>query len=171
MKKEETASFVLRFTQKLYKSEDGEPQIQWRGNVRHVQTGDEKRFSDVNKATAFIQGKLAELTVNAMENKSPEEQKGILSKSFDMWKKMALETPKIVATTLKDPKKGMAQIQSQISQASEFIESTFEEAKESLPEMPDLRSGQKEHAAVMKKLEEMSARMEKMREEIKGLRG
>ena len=41
-KKDETASFVLRFTQKIFQNEEGEPQIQWRGNMRHVQTGDEK---------------------------------------------------------------------------------------------------------------------------------
>ncbi|MFN4147866.1 MAG: hypothetical protein ACK4GN_18745, partial [Runella sp.] len=41
-KKEETASFVLRFTQKIYNNEQGEPQIQWRGSIRHVQGGDEK---------------------------------------------------------------------------------------------------------------------------------
>ena len=45
-KKDETASFMLRFTQKIFNSESGEPQVQWRGNIRHVQGGEEKRFSD-----------------------------------------------------------------------------------------------------------------------------
>jgi len=120
-KKDETASFVLRFTQKIFQTEDGESQIQWRGNIRHVQGGTEQRFSEFNEVVNFIQEKLADLTVQAMEDKSPEEQKGILSKSFDLWKKMALTAPQKVIETLKDPKKGVEQIQSQITQVGESI--------------------------------------------------
>ena len=78
-KKDETASFMLRFTQKIFNSESGEPQVQWRGNIRHVQGGEEKRFSDFDEALGFIQSKLADLTIGAMEDKPLEEQKGILS--------------------------------------------------------------------------------------------
>lgn len=114
VKKEETASFMLRFTQKVFNNEAGEPQVQWRGNIRHVQGGEEQRFSKFDEVVSFIQSKLADLTIQAMEDKPIEEQKGILSKSFDMWKKMAVEGPKMVMETIKDPKKGMAQIQDQI---------------------------------------------------------
>jgi len=169
-KKDETASFVIRFTQKIFESEAGEPEIQWRGNIRHVQTGDEKRFSEFDKVTNFIQAKLGELTVTAMEDKSPEEQKGILSKSFDLWKKVAKETPKLVAATIKDPKKGIVQIQTQISQAGDYIGEAIEDAKDNLPELPDLRGhGKEEHSAIMKKLEEMSVRMEELSAEVKKL--
>ena len=75
-KKDETASFVLRFTQKIFQNEEGEPQIQWRGNMRHVQTGDEKNFSKFDEVVTFIQSSLTDLTVQATEHKSPEEQKG-----------------------------------------------------------------------------------------------
>lgn len=169
-KKDETASFVIRFTQKIFESEAGEHDIQWRGNIRHVQTGDEKRFSEFDKVTDFIQTKLSELTVTAMENKSPEEQKGILAKSFALWKKVAKETPKLVAETIKDPKKGIAQIQTQISQAGDYIGEAIEDAKDNLPELPDLRGhGKEEHSAIMKKLEEMTAQMEKLSAEVKKL--
>ena len=113
-KKEETASFVLRFTQKIFENSEGEPQIQWRGNIRHVQGGDEKRFSEFDEVVQFIQSKLADLTIQAMEDKTPEEQKGILAKSFDLWKRMALDAPKIVIDTIKDPKKQVAQLQDQL---------------------------------------------------------
>ena len=113
-KKEETASFVLRFTQKIYSGEDGESQVQWRGNIRHVQGGEEKRFSEFEEAYQFIQNKLADLTIQAVEGKSPEEQKGILAKSFDLWRRMAMETPKMVIETIKDPKKQVAQLQDQL---------------------------------------------------------
>lgn len=115
-KKEETASFVLRFTQKIFESESGEPQVQWRGNIRHVQGGDEKRFSEFDDVVNFIQAKLADLTIIAMEDKSPEEQKGILAKSFDMWKRMAVAGPKMFMETIKDPKAGVEHLQEQVNQ-------------------------------------------------------
>ncbi len=121
VRKDETASFMLRFTQKIFNSESGEPQVQWRGNIRHVQGGEEQRFSKFDDVVAFIQSKLADLTIQAMEDKPIEEQKGILSKSFDMWKKMAFEGPKMVMETIKDPKKGMAQIQDQIQDLSHQV--------------------------------------------------
>ena len=116
-KKEETASFVLRFTQKVFNNEEGDPQVQWRGNIRHVQGGEEKRFSEFDEVVKFIQGKLTDLTITAMEDKSPEEQKGILAKSFDLWKRMATAGPKMVMETIKDPKAGVEQLQEQVTQA------------------------------------------------------
>jgi len=102
-KKEETASFVLRFTQKVFQSEAGSPEVQWRGNIRHVQGGEEKRFSEFDDALEFIREKLADLTIIAMEDKTPEEQKG------------------------KDPKKQMEQMQTQFQSASENISQKLEE--------------------------------------------
>ncbi|MEM6397568.1 MAG: hypothetical protein AAF741_14555 [Bacteroidota bacterium] len=120
-KKEETASFMLRFTQKIFNSEDGEPQVQWRGNIRHVQGGEEQRFSGFDEAVAFIQSKMTDLTLQAMEDKSPEEQKGILSKSFDLWKKMATDGSRMVVETIKDPKKQVAQLQDQLQDQFEQV--------------------------------------------------
>ena len=111
----ETASFVIRFTQKIYHNEEGEAEIQWRGNIRHVQGGDEKNFSKFDDVVSFLQEKLADLTITALEDKSPEEQKSILSKSFDLWKKMATTGPKMVMETIKDPKKQIAHLQQQIN--------------------------------------------------------
>ena len=126
-KKEETASFVVRFNQKIFHTDAGEPQVQWRGNIRHVQGGEEKRFSKFEEVERFIQGKLQDLTINATEDKTPEEQKGILEKSFNMWKKVARETPKMVMETIKDPKKGIAQIQQQISEVGDEIQHQIEQ--------------------------------------------
>lgn len=125
--KEETASFVVRFNQKIFHTESGEPQVQWRGNIRHVQGGQEQRFSKFEDAMNFIQSKLQELTLLATEDKSPEEQQGILEKSFNIWKKVAKNTPKMVMETIKDPKKGIAQIQQQISEVGDEIGHTFEQ--------------------------------------------
>ena len=126
IKKEETTSFVIRFTQKVYNDEAGEAQVQWRGNIRHVQGGEEKRFADFNKAMAFMQDKLAELTIQSMEDKPVEEQKGILEKSFGLWKKMALDYPKKVIEGLKDPKGQVEQFQSQVNQIGEALSQNLE---------------------------------------------
>ena len=115
-KKQETVSFVLRFTQKLFQSDDGENQLQWRGKVRHVQDGDEKGFAEFEEALQFIQHKLANLTISNIEDKSPEEQQGILSKSISFWKQMATETPKIILDSIKDPKGKVEQIQEQVQE-------------------------------------------------------
>ncbi|MEL7250041.1 MAG: hypothetical protein AAFO03_16550 [Bacteroidota bacterium] len=129
-KKDETASFMLRFTQKVFNNESGEPQVQWRGNIRHVQGGDEKRFSSFDEAVAFIQSKLADLTFQAMEDKPIEEQKGILSKSFDLWKKMAFDAPRMMVETIKDPKKQVAQLQDQIQDQIEQVKGGLAEKLE-----------------------------------------
>lgn len=128
-KSEETASFMVRFTQKIYE-DNGEANVQWRGKISHVQGGDQKSFSDFDKAMAFMQEKLAELTREATQDKSPEEQDGILNKSFDIWKKMTKVGPKMIIDTIKDPKKQVAhlqdQIQDQISQVSDEISAKVE---------------------------------------------
>jgi hypothetical protein len=160
-KKDETASFVLRFTQKIFQNEQDEPQIQWRGNMRHVQSGEEKNFSKFEEVTQFIQTTLTDLTVQAMAHKSPEEQKGILSKSFDLWKKMAMETPKLVMDSIKDPKKQahhiQEQIQEQMHQVSDVLTQKFEDAKQKL-EVDEWRGSSKsDFKSMMKLLEQMSA--------------
>lgn len=116
MRKNETTSFVIRFTQKIFQSEDGEPQVQWRGNIRHVQGDDEKNFSEFDQAVVFIQEKLTGLTVEAIEGKSPEDQRGILAKSFDLWKRVTFEAPKMLVETIKDPQGQVAHLQEQFQQ-------------------------------------------------------
>jgi len=121
-KKEETASFVLRFTQKIFESKTGDPKVQWRGNIRHVQGGEEQRFSEFDEVIQFIQAHLAELTMQAIEDKSPEEQKGILSKSFDMWRQVAAAYPKRVLDTIKDPQKVLETLKDPKKQMAQFQE-------------------------------------------------
>ncbi len=160
-KKEETASFVLRLSQKIYKSDEGEPQIQWRGNIRHVQSGDEIRISDYNAATEFVKNKLGDLTQKAVEDKPEEEQKGILSKSFDFWKKVASEAPKMVMETIKDPKKQAAHIQEQITeqfqQIGDNLEHKIEERFGKKIELEDIFGSTKSDSRkILEKLVDMS---------------
>ena len=105
------------------------------------------------------------MTVQATEHKSPEEQKGILSKSFDLWKRMAKDTPKMVLEVVKDPKKGahhiQEQIQGQIQEQLHYVSDAFnqrlDDAKQKL-EVDEWRGSSKSDIkTMMKMLEQMSA--------------
>jgi len=156
-KKEETASFVLRFTQKIFENDDGEQDVQWRGNIRHVQGDDEKRFSEFEAATDFIREKLADLTVLAIEDKSPKEQKGILTKNFELWKKMATDSPKLVLEAIKDPKKQIAQVQNQIAQMGESLTQRIEERTGQKVDIDEWRASSKaDHKHLLDVIEKLS---------------
>ena len=118
-RKEEKASFVIRFTQKYISGEEGKTSMQWRGSIEHVQGGAQQHFTEFESVIEFIQQKLADLTIDAMEDKTPQEQKDILAVSFEMWKKMATAGPKLWLKTMTNPIKGMEEIQKQISQVGE----------------------------------------------------
>lgn len=49
------ASFVLRFKQHYRKNDRGEPRLEWRGHIRHVQHDTEKCFTELHEAMAYIQ--------------------------------------------------------------------------------------------------------------------
>lgn len=165
-KKEETASFVLRFTQKIFTDTDEQPQVQWRGHIRHVQSGEEKRFSEFEEVARFIQTKLADLTIQAMEDKSPEEQKGILSKSFDLWKKMAFDAPRMVIDTLKDPKKQVAQFQSQITQIGDVIEEKIGQKLD----IDEWRAASKaDYQQLLERLDQMTSAIEQLNKKVEKL--
>ena len=125
-KQNQTSSFVLRFTQKIFKDDNGESNVQWRGKITHVQDDEALNFSEMKDAMAFMQSKLSDLTLSSIDGKSEEEKEGILTKSFDIWKKMATQYPKFVMQAIKDPKTGVTQIQEQISQVGDEISQKIE---------------------------------------------
>ena len=119
-KADQTASFMVRFNQIIFE-EDGESKVQWRGKVSHVQGGEDQSFSDFNDAVKFIQERLADLTLKATKDKSPEQQDSLLKKSFSLWKTMAKEGPKVIMETIKDPRKQVAHLQDQITDFGEEL--------------------------------------------------
>lgn len=126
IKTDQTTSFVVRFTQKIYDDDKGEPQVQWRGRISHVQGGEYKSFTDFEDVIAFIQEKLAALTLQSTLDKTAEEQEGILSKSFEIWNRMRKEGPKMVLDAIKDPKKQVAHFQEQITQVGDELSQKIE---------------------------------------------
>ncbi len=171
-KKEETASFVLRLSQKIFDTEEGEPNIEWRGNIRHVQSGDEVRFSKFEDAQSFVQTKLTTMTMQAVEDKPDAEQKGIISKSFDFWKKMAAATPKLVLDSIKDPKKQAAQFQEQIQEQFHQISDRVGQ------KIDDTITGTKKEfdgilhpskSDIIEKLDHLSSQMEELQKKLDAL--
>ncbi len=156
---DQTASFMVRFNQKIYQDTDGLDQVQWRGKISHVQGGDQSNFSEFSEAISFIQDKLSGLTKQATVDRTPEEQEGILTKSLDMWKKLSTTGAKMAIETIKDPRKGVAQIQEQISQVGEELGSKIE--------IDNIRSASKaDLQTVLSKLAEVSADLKSLHSKV-----
>ena len=156
MSNQQTASFMIRFTQQLYKDENGEDQIQWRGKISHVQSGDQDRFVDFEKSIAFMQEHLEAITASSVADKSEEEQEGILSKSFDMWKKIRKSAPKVVLETIKDP---MGQVENIQEQIKEQIKDVSEEIGQKI-DVDNFRSASRND------LKDMMSMMKRMSKQI-----
>lgn len=122
----DTASFLVRFTQKIY-DDEGTSNVQWRGKISHVQGGDATAFTDVADVIEFMQEKLSDLTKQSVEDKTPEEQDGILNRSLDIWKRFSAQAPKMVMDTIKDPKKQVATIQDQLTQVGDELGQKLEQ--------------------------------------------
>lgn len=80
------ASFVLRFTQEMWQDTQGEPHLQWRGYIRHVQGDEEVRFTDFAEAVAFIQRYLTQLALEASPGRGSQYQGKVVRESFKLWK-------------------------------------------------------------------------------------
>ncbi len=143
-KQDQTSSFLLRFTQKMFEDEKGEANVQWRGKITHVQGNEHKNFSELKDAIDFIQEKLSTLTLSSIESDvSEEEKEGILTKSMEIWKRLAKSYPKMMVQAIKDPKAQVAQFQEQLtSKAGEIsdrlqLESYRPTNKSDLKELSD----------------------------------
>lgn len=83
------ASFVVRFTQHLWKDPQEGPRVQWRGNIRHVQGDEQLSFTDLSEALAFIQRHLTELTMSATAGEAQPQREQALRESFQIWNRLA----------------------------------------------------------------------------------
>ncbi len=83
------ASFVLRFAQEQWRDPQGEPCVQWRGHIRHVQGEEEARFTDFADAVAFIQRYLIQLTLESLPGGSKMEQEKVMHESLKLWEQFA----------------------------------------------------------------------------------
>ncbi len=161
-KQDQTASLMVRFNQKIFE-EDGEPKIQWRGKISHVQEGDEQNFTDFNDALVFMQQKLANLTKEATKDKTTAQQEGILQKSLYMWKTIKEVGPKVLMETIKDPKKQLSQIQDQIQGQ---ISSIGEEISEKVQIDEWRNASRSDYKKVKKSINELSEQIKQLSNKI-----
>lgn len=87
--KRDISSFVLRFTQDIWQDEQGEPRVEWRGHVRHVQDGRELHFKDVAEAVAFFQEVLLNRTNECMKQSEADEREKVVAESNKLWERFA----------------------------------------------------------------------------------
>jgi len=115
----DTASFVLRFTQDLWKDDGGDPRVEWRGHIRRVQDGEELRFTDITEAMTFIQNSLLDVTMNAV----PKEDKGYREKamreSLKLWEKFAESYTTLFVEAMQRSVKQSEVFQKQVTEAVE----------------------------------------------------
>ena len=115
----DTASFVLRFTQDLWQDQKGEPRIEWRGQVRRVQDGEEMRFTDLSDAMNFIQESLLKVTMNAVPKEDKMYQDKAVRESLKMWEKFAENYTTMMVEAMQHTMKQSESFQRQINDAVE----------------------------------------------------
>lgn len=87
--KRDISSFVLRFTQDIWQDDQGEPRVEWRGHVRHVQDGKELHFKDVAEAMHFFQAVLLSRTNECMKQADEGEREKVVAESKKLWERFA----------------------------------------------------------------------------------
>ena len=115
----DVASFLVRFTQDLWRNTAGEPESQWRGRIRHVQGEEELTFTDFAQALRFIQGHLAQLTLSSIPGGSKMDQEKALSGSFKLWEQFANSYSNMMFEAMERTIQQSEAIRSQMDQAVE----------------------------------------------------
>jgi hypothetical protein len=112
-------SFVLRFTQEFWHDSQGEPHIQWRGHIRHVQGNEEDRFTDFAEAVAFIQRFLTQLTMKTVSGGHSLNQEKVLRESFKFWEQFASSYTGMMVEAMEHTVKQSQSFKDQVDQAAE----------------------------------------------------
>jgi hypothetical protein len=113
----EIASFVLRFTQDLWQDPHGEPRVEWRGQVRRVQDGEEIRFKDLSDAMSFIQESLLKLTMQCVPQDDKAYQEKAMQESLKFWEKFATGYTNMIVEAMQQSVKQSEAFQKQVSEA------------------------------------------------------
>jgi hypothetical protein len=82
---QEMTSFVLRFVREVGE----EHEARWRGLVQHVQSGAERNFADFTDAVKFMQGRVLENTVRALDDADGTAEDNPLVEMATMWGELA----------------------------------------------------------------------------------
>jgi hypothetical protein len=113
------ASFVLRFTQELWRDDNGESHVQWRGHIRHVQGDEEDRFTDFAEAVSFIQRYLTQLTLETLAGGRTLNQENVLRESFKVWEQLAASYTDLMFEAMHRTVKQSEAFREQLDEATE----------------------------------------------------
>lgn len=158
------ASFMLRFTQDLWQDEHGEPHIQWRGTVNHVQGDEEAAFTDLTDALAFIQGKLTEMTLNAIPGGAQMEQDKVLKESFKLWEQFASSYSTMMFDAMERTIQQSQAIRDQMEEAVQQAMKTWPTPPAAPTAAPDLAVTLE---TIQKQLADLSKKVERLEKTLK----
>lgn len=111
------ASFMIRFTQHIWRDGEDEPQVQWRGQINFVQGDEEIAFTDLAEALKFIQHHLTQLTKEATFGENVQDQEKVLEKSYVLWEQFAETYSNMVFDAMRSTIDQSEAIQSQMNEA------------------------------------------------------
>lgn len=113
------ASFVLRFTQDIWRDTGGDPRVEWRGHIRRVQDGEELRFKDIAEAMNFIQESLMQVTANAVPKEDKSYHEKAMRESLKLWEKFAESYTTLMVNTVEKSVQQSESFQKQMGAAVE----------------------------------------------------
>lgn len=111
------ASFVVRFVQERWRDTQGEPHLQWRGQIQHVQGSEEAPFTDFADAVAFMQQHLNQLTSNALPGGTKMEQEKMMRESFKLWEQFTSTYSNMMLEAMEKNLKQSEAIKQQVDEA------------------------------------------------------
>lgn len=154
------ASFMIRFTQHIWRDPQDEPQVQWRGQINHVQGDDELTFTDLTEALEFIQRHLTQLTIDATAGEDKIDQDKVLDKSYVLWEQFAATYSNMVFDAMRNTINQSEAIKSQMDEAlgtalKSWQMPVAEESDEISNAVDDLNSQVQALAEKVAKLEEV----------------
>lgn len=115
------ASFVLRFTQDLWRDDGGEPRVEWRGHIRRVQDGEELRFTDIAEAMNFIQNSLMQVTANALPKEDQSYREKAMRESLKLWESFAESYTTLFVNAMEKSVKQSEVFQKQVNETVEQV--------------------------------------------------
>jgi hypothetical protein len=156
----DVASFMVRFTQDLWQDEEGEPHVEWRGNIRHIQSDEQVRFTDFAEAVAFIQRCLMELTQGTLESEpgeKPMDQEKALQESFKLWERFATSYSGMMFDA-------MEQTMKQSQTFRDQMESTVQESLQAWQPASRVESNQ-----IIEAIQALQSQVQALAERVEGL--
>ncbi len=153
------ASFMIRFAQERWRDAKGEPHLQWRGYIRHIQGDEEVSFTDATEVIGFMQKHLAQLTKDALPNGSKGEQEKLMRENFKLWEQFATTYNNAIYDTMERTMK----------QSQAFKQQVDDAVHRSLKTWAPMADSRGEQAQLLDALETLTARLENLSERIEQL--